>query len=238
MYPALRALDVCVSRKISCSRLKAGDIVVYNSGGVLAVHRVLSVDKDRTCALVKGDNIPYRFCEKVLFSDIKDKVVSVKRGEKVFDLEGFPRRHTGRFLAFLFRHDLTPRLLKTRLVDPFLPALSGNPFYVFFRKLSYKDIFFMRRKDKAKCHVHAFVRGTESARAVLELTEGRGISVRSYIRFRDRNPLFADKFIHKVIEVADKEYGPQHDIYVTDQGLEKLLRSKDGESFPGRIRFT
>jgi len=239
MYPFLKPLDVCISREMPSFGIRSGDLVVYKNTNTndLAVHRVLSVDRERNYALVKGDNLPYELSEKVSISDIKEKVISVRKGKKVFDLEKLPCRWANRLIAVLSRHDLTPQLFNRRFIDPVLLGISGNPLYVFLRKLSYKDISFTSARDKTRCNIHAFVGRVESAEAVLEFKEDKVMLMNSYIRHRDRNSLFGSRFMQKVIEIADKEYGSQYDIYVTDQELKKLVTSKSSPVLPNRIRF-
>jgi len=239
MSPFIKALDVCISPGTPPSRIKAGDIVVHEntSDGKLAVRRVLRVDKNKKYVLLKGDNMPYEFSVKVRVPEIKDKVVSIKRGEKIFDLEKFPHAHVGKILALLSRYDLTPLLFKKRFIDPFLLGISRNPLYVFFRKPFYKDISFMNTRDKTRCYIYAFVRKGQSAKAVLELKENKGIFMSCYIRHRDRNPLFVNRFIRKVIEIVDKEYGPQYKLYIIDQKLKKFISPTGSSFYSDRIRF-
>jgi hypothetical protein len=208
MRPFLEAMDVCITEKIPSSRLRSGDIIVYeNAGDAPVVHRILSIDKASEYALVKGDNIPYSFRERVPFADIKGKVVAVERGNRVFNLERFPLKIAGRCLAFLSVRDLTPLLFRKRFIDPILLGISRNPFYVFLRTSSYRDISFMCTKDGARRHVYAFVHKVKSADALLELKEDGRLSVSSYIRYRDRNPVFEEKFNQKIREVAKEEFG-------------------------------
>ncbi|MGB2662325.1 MAG: S26 family signal peptidase [Candidatus Omnitrophota bacterium] len=208
MRPFLKAMDACITKKIPPSRLRSGDIIVYeNAGDAFVAHRILNIDKDSEYVLVKGDNIPYSFRERVPFADIKGKVVAVERGNKVFNLERFPLKIAGKCLAFLSARDLTPLLFRKRFIDPILLGISRSPFYVFLRTSSYGDISFMCTKEGTRCHVYAFVHKVKSADALLELKEDGRVSVSSYIRYRDRNPVFEEKFNQKIQEVADKEFG-------------------------------
>ncbi|MFQ5952126.1 MAG: nucleotidyltransferase family protein [Candidatus Omnitrophota bacterium] len=202
MRSFLKDLDVCTTKKISSSQLNFGDIVVYKSasGENLAVHRVLSVNRKKACALIKGDNIPSKFGEEIPFSDIKEKVIEVKKEGKVFNLESLPLRFAGKIIAFLSKCDLTPLLFKRRFVDPLLLGIARNPLYVFFRKLFYKDISFMCTKKDDRCEVYAFVGKTKSAKATLELRKDGYVLSDSYIRYRDRNPVFEKKFTQKLQE--------------------------------------
>jgi hypothetical protein len=225
MHPFLKALDVCISREVEPSRIKAGDIVIYKSAGTgdLAIHRVLNVERDGNYALIKGDNVPYKFCEKVPVSAIEEKAVAVERGKKVLNLESFLNRHAGRLLALMSRRDLTPSLFKRRFIDPFLLAISRNSLFIFFRKLSYKNISFMSSGAGKKCRLYMFVGKRKGAEAVLEYEQNKGIIVNSYIRHRNRNSFFARKFAQKVKEIATERFGCGHTIFATDQTLNKLI---------------
>jgi len=95
----------------------------------------------------------------------------------------------------------------------------------------------MAQKNENSCSVYAFVGKTESAKAELAFYEGRGILVSSYIRYRDRNTAFAEKFIHKLIEISDKEFGPELDIQFDDKQLKELISHNDHFFFNKRISF-
>ena len=240
MYPFLKALDVCICQEAESKHIKPGDIVVYKSSeaGSLNVHRVLSIQKEESFFLVKGDNIPSSLLEKVPFSDIKEKVHTVKRGKKVFSLNKFPRKYISRLLASLSRHDLTPLLFKKRFIDPVLLFITANSFFAYIRKKFYGDISFIKKREGEKCHIYAFVRKTRSAEAILDIKGPKGVFISSYIRYRDRNPFFAEKFIKKIIGISNSEYGSHNDIYITDIVLSKLVQGKKGSSSRGKVKFS
>ena len=138
-------------------------------------------------------------------------------------LERPASRIKARILAHLSRYDLTPLLFKKRFFDPVLLGITRNSLYVFLRKLFYKNVSFSSSKKGACCSLYAFVGGKHSAKAVLHFREGQGVVVSSYVRHRDRNPMFAKKFMKRIIEVAAKEYGAQYKVHVTDPVLESLI---------------
>jgi|GEM_PF-2632104 len=239
MFPFLKPLDICTSKEIVSSRVRTGDIVIYRNtaNGVLNVHRVLSVNGKKNYALLKGDNSPYGSSEKVPFSDLKGKVVSVRKGKQVYDLGVFHRRLFGRIIAFLSRYDLTPLLFKRRFIDPAALRISRNSLYVFLRSPLYGDIKVKSERNGTQCSIHVFVGRGESAEAIMDINENRLTLTSCYIRRRDRNRLFIDRFMQKAVETADKEYGPQYDIYVDKSEIKKLLHPTDRSVLPGRIRF-
>jgi hypothetical protein len=224
MQPCLKALDVCISREIDPFQIKTGDMVIYEAaeGEDDIVHRVLSVNKDEKYALIKGDNIPLRYAEKVPFTSIRKKVVSIKRKSKVIDLERPVHVFFSRATAFLSRYDLTPNLFRKKFVDPFLLASVRSPVYIFFRKRFYGNTSFMRRYEGCNCRIYAFVGKTKSSEAFVKPEREKRVLVSSHIRYRDRNPFFAGIFLSKLVEIIQKEYGPSN-IYLTDPVFWELI---------------
>lgn len=95
----------------------------------------------------------------------------------------------------------------------------------------------MSTRDKTRCNVYAFVSGRKSANAVLDLNGDRKILISSYIKYRDRNPVFAEKFFKKIVEVADTEYGSERDMYVKDPELKRLISNSEVFFLSNRIFF-
>jgi len=239
MHPFLKMMDVCITREITPPQINPGDIIVYRSAGsdLLNVHRVLSKNEKEGHFLVKGDNVPYSRHERVTSAGIREKVRLVKRGEKVFNLERFPSKYTAGLLAFLSRRDLMPTLFKRKFIDPILLGVSASPFFASIRKMFYADISFMKKKEGEACRVYAFAGKGRSAEAILHLKESKGVFISSYIRYRDRNPSFAEKFMKKIVDISDSEYGSQHNIYITDNVLSGLIQRGKGLSLGSRIRL-
>ena len=217
MHPCLKALDMCISREVDPFQVRTGDMIIYEDQdeGYDVVHRVLSVNRHEKYALVKGDNIPFRHVEKVPFALIKKKVVSVNRKGKIIDLERPVRVFFSKLTAFLSRYDLTPNLFKKRFIDPFFLAVVRNPVYICLRKLSYGDMSFMCKYEGRNYRICAFTGKKKSSEAFIKPERGDRVLVSSYIRYRDRNPFFADIFLSKLTQVIRKENGPV-DIYITD----------------------
>ncbi len=234
MYPSIRSLDVCISGKIEPHRIRTGDVLTYDKDGIAVVHRALGVDRGKGCVLMKGDNIPFRHAENVPFKAVRGKVCSVKRDSKIIDLERFPRKFTGALLAFLSRHDLTPSLFKSRLIDPLLLSFSGSSVYVSFRKMFYGNISYAHFRMGKCCRLYAIVGNAKTADAFIKPEEGGKVLLSSYIRRRDRNRLFAEKFLRKIMDVADREYPGWNEIHVTDKILKDLVGTAEGFD---RIRF-
>jgi hypothetical protein len=234
MYPSIRSLDECVFREIEPRRIRTGDVLVYDKDGLAVVHRVLSVDRSRGCVTTKGDNVPLGHADKIPFTSVRGKVYSVRRGNKTIDLERTPRRITGVLLAFLSRHDFTPSLFKSRFIDPPLLSFSGNPVYVSFRKIFYKNISYAHFRAGTCCRLYAIVGKAKSADAFMKPEEDGRILLNSYIRRRDRNRVFAERFVRKIMEIADREYVGWNEMHVTDKILKGLVRPSDGFE---RIRF-
>ena len=237
MLPFLETLDECVTEKVENQTLRVGDIVVYEtSDNVSAVHRILNVDNEAAEVLIKGDNIPYRLRETVSFAAIKEKVVEVKRQGKVRNLKGFRAGLSAKITAFLSARDITPNLFKARFIDPILLWTTRLPVFAFARKGLYKDISFMVTRTLRRCSLNAFVKSSRSGNATLDFQKDVGVTAKSYIRYRDRNSVFAKSFLEKIVEVSDKEYGLDQEIYITDPVLSRLI-GQDTASFPTRIHF-
>ncbi|MGB2600818.1 MAG: hypothetical protein WBD12_02235 [Candidatus Omnitrophota bacterium] len=199
-------------------------MVIYEGGDGEndIVHRVLSVNKNEKCALVKGDNIPFKHAEKIPFTSIREKVVSVKRKGKIIDLERAICVFFSRLTAFLSRYDLTPNLFRKKFIDPFFLAAVRNPIYIYFRKRSYANIHFMCKYEGRNCRIYAFVGKTKSSEAFVRSEREKKVLVSSHIRYRDRNPFFAGIFLSKLVEIIQKEYG-SGSIYLTDPVFWKLI---------------
>ena len=241
MRPFLKALDECITKEVSSASVGVGDMVVYvpqkGEGESLIVHRVIGVDKKANSFNVKGDNIPAEFLEKVLFDDVKEKVVAVKKNGKTIDLEKFPSSFTKRIIALLSRYDLTPLRLKARAIDPVLLKIADAPTFRSLRKIFYKDISFSVSKSEEKHDLYAFINGVQSAKATLNFKGHDKVLVTSYIRRRDRNAFFAEKFLKKIIKVTEEEYGDQSTLYITDEELKKLVAFKEKFFFNKRVVF-
>ncbi|MEA3490179.1 MAG: S24/S26 family peptidase [Candidatus Omnitrophota bacterium] len=239
MLPFLRPLDECVCERIEPSQITSGDIVTFKipQSDELGVHRVLSVDRKERHITVKGDNLPYSSRDIVSFSDVNEKVAAVRRDGVIIDLREFPRRYSASLIAFFSRADLTPLLFKRRFIDPFLLAASKSSLFKSFRKLSYDKLVFSAIVEERRLRLYAFVRRTLSARAIIEEKGPEIIKVTTYIRYRDRNPYFAERFLSKVVEIVDKEYGPGKKIVFDDPELKLLLRQKAYSLYPEKVFF-
>jgi hypothetical protein len=238
MRPFLRALDICGTIEASPEGFDIGDIVVYKRGERSRdiIHRIVEIDTKAGYALIKGDNSGRGSCDKVFLADISEKVVKIKKQGREVDLGAFPHKQIGKILASLSRMDLTPSLIKARFVDPVLLSLASFPLYKKFRKFSYKNISFSSAKKEEECLVFAFVGGGKSADAVIK-KDGKDVFVSSYIRYRDRNAVFAEKFMRKIIEVSDSEYGSDVRIRLNDKVMKLLVGSTDEFFFSDRISF-
>ena len=80
MLPFLKTLDECGSVPVNPCELESGDVVVYESGdGKLFVHRVLSVDKDKKLAVIKGDNVPFEILKEMVEMEDDETVDNAER---------------------------------------------------------------------------------------------------------------------------------------------------------------
>ena len=217
MYPFLRALDECICQEFDPCRVRSGDIVIYSipGNGTTAIHRVLSVNRKKEYLTAKGDNTLAGTGEMIPFSRVRGKVVVVERGDRVFDLDSFFRRRAGSVIAVLSRYNLTPLLIKRRFLDPVLLGVSGSALYKSIRKVFYGSMFFTVHKSRDGFKVYVFVGGARSAGAVIRTEKEHGVIVDVHIRHRDRNAEFAGRFLDKIIETVDRQYGPRSDIHVT-----------------------
>jgi hypothetical protein len=231
MHPCLKALDMCISREVDPFEIRIGDMIIYKDQdeGYDVVHRVLGMNRREEYALVKGDNVPFRYAEKIPFTSIGRKVVAVKKKEKVIELERPTRVLFSRLTAFLSRYDLTPNLFKKRFIDPFLLVAVRNPVYVSLRKCSYGNMSFMCKYEGRNCRIYAFTKKTKSSEAFIKPEKKERVLVSSYIRYRDRNPFFADIFLSKLTQVIRKEHGPV-DIYLTDPVFWELIDPNKSDS--------
>lgn len=229
MLPYIRTLDKCITQDINFEEIRRGDIVVYHfrKSDILAVHRVLKVNSLERTVLVKGDNIPLRLAENIPFKDIIEKVIAIENNRGIVELDNIASKINSRRIAFLSRYDLTPYLIKKRFLDPILLSLTRNHLFVSVRKNLYRDISYVLTREKSKCKILASVNKDISARGELSPAADNALSLRAYIRYRDRNEYFALKFIEKVISIAEIEYGPGYNIYINDPILKELVKKTD-----------
>jgi len=239
MHPALRMLDVCETTQATPENLEVGDIVIYRRGGENTdiVHRIVSIDLENKCALIKGDNVGGGVQDKVPLSDITEKVTRIKKEGKVVNLQDFFHKASQGCIAFLSRRNVTPSLIRHRFIDPVLLRLAKTHLYIFFRKMFYKDISYSKSKDGDICRVYAFVNGAESAKAVMGMDKKKGVLIDSYIRYRDRNHFFAEQFMHKILEESDKEFGADKSVYIRDKSVKDLISAKDAFFFNDKVFF-
>lgn len=240
MLPFLRTLDVCFSEKSQPYVIRPGDIVVYldENNSTRTVHRVIRVDEVGRYAIVKGDNIPRAFSEKVSFDRIIGRVLKVDRGGRTYDLTSSRAVILAVCVAALSRYDLTPGLFKQRFIEPLILLAVRTRFFVKLRRLFYGKISFSVYRKKEKCSLYAFVGGSKSAHAFISPGDSSYVLIDTYIRHRERNPVFAEKFMMKLVEVADSEYGPDVDLRVDDKVLKELVASSDVFFFNERIIFS
>jgi signal peptidase len=74
MEPSVRPGDVCVYRR--CSNAARGDVVVFEDGGTLVVHRVVLVDR-RGTFVTKGDANPTPDASALAPGTLRGRVVAV-----------------------------------------------------------------------------------------------------------------------------------------------------------------
>lgn len=225
MYPFIKALDECICQEFDPCRIRSGDIITYGifGDGTTAIHRVLSVNRKKEYLITKGDNTLAGSGEMIPFSGVRGKVVTVKRGDRVFAMDSFLRRRAGGVIAALSRHNLTPLLIKRRSLDPVLLLFSGSALYKNLRRVFYRGMFFTVHKSRSGFKVYAFVGGTGSANAAVRMEKGHGIIADIHIRHRDRNAEFAGRFLDRIIETAESRYGPRSDIHVTGSSFIDLF---------------
>ncbi len=225
MYPFIKTLDECICQEFDPCLIGSGDIITYSisGNGTTAIHRVLSVNKKEEYLVTKGDNTLAGSGEMVPFSGVRGKVVTVKRGDRVFALDSFLRRRAGRVIAVLSRHNLTPLLIKRRFLDPVLLVFSKGALYRNTRKLFYRGMFFTVHKSRGGFKVYAFVGGSRSANAAVRMEKEHGVIVDIHVRHRDRNAEFAGRFLERIIETAERRYGPGSDIHVTGSSFIDLF---------------
>jgi hypothetical protein len=110
MYPGLRPRDIIVTKEKSLSDIAPGCILCMTDRDRAVVHRVLSVERTVSCALIvcKGDNLPAPD-EPQLFSGNSCRCVSmvIRNGR-------FKRPRQGRFSSFLCARNLTAGMIMGR----------------------------------------------------------------------------------------------------------------------------
>ncbi|MDP8299232.1 MAG: S26 family signal peptidase [Candidatus Tantalella remota] len=228
MLPLLGDLDECISEKVSPENIFPGDLVIYDDKELkeLVAHRVISIPKDEPFMFLKGDNESKIFTEKVPNDDILGKVISVKRTNgKNYDMKGFPWSNLNRLLGFLSRYDITPFLFRRRFLDPIILSVSRNPLYITLRKRSYSHLMFVNVHGEGQNKIFALVNGTRCAEALLDHQDKGNVLVNFFVRHRDRNTVFAERFLKETVKVVDDKYGRDRHIFIIGEIFCDLLRS-------------
>lgn len=100
MAPLVRAGDRLRLAAVDRAHVRPGDVVAYQRGACLVVHRVLACDERGV--VTKGDALPERD-EPVDWETVVGRVVTVAAGGKLREVTGFPWPLVGWLLAILSR---------------------------------------------------------------------------------------------------------------------------------------
>jgi len=79
MYPLLREGDIVFAYKAPPDKIGRGDIIIYDRGGVLVIHRVIDIYKcgEEYCYMTKGDNNRFPDPGLIPYSRVKGVVISI-----------------------------------------------------------------------------------------------------------------------------------------------------------------
>ena len=102
MFPSVRSRQVVKVIPADPRNLFAGDIVVFERGGQLIAHRLISLNKMQHTFITKGDFTIRRdpvLCEE----DILGKIDAIYRGNKLISLDRPIHKIKGRLMARITR---------------------------------------------------------------------------------------------------------------------------------------
>jgi hypothetical protein len=246
MLPFLADLDICVSRPVHDEEaLSPGDIVVYRGReeGDLLVHRVVSVlgSGDGTQYHVKGDNSPLTGSEELLPADIIEKVVSVDRSGFRTDLTSPKERLKARIMAFLSRRDLMPLRCRKRFIEPVMLWWVSNRAFRAVRICTsgyYSRLHFSlhRTAREDTLRVYACLGKKDIARIDLRRVSP-GVLAYIYVRYRDRNHVFARILLGGLRSIIDREFGTELEVFLDREDLAFALPGLSAASVPRHFRF-
>lgn len=232
MYPFLKPMDVCV---MAPGDIQLGDIVQYSYSDTEQdiVHRVIGIDPSKKTALIKGDNLPREYTEYINFSDIKAKVVRVERAGRARKLS----RTGSIFIALLSKRDLTPHLIRKRLLGPIISKIIKTSGYLKLRKKMYENLMFMEKGDSCATDIYAILNDKKCARVSVEYIKGKGAFITADIHYKDRNSSLVSRIMQKAIDIVRERYGNDCNIYIADPLLEDLIRDEKAQSVRREVIF-
>lgn len=86
MFPFLKPGDMASVKRAKLQDLKKGDIIIYKRDDYLCVHRYIHPVRD-FLFIAKGDNLPYFDQLPISAEQLVGKVIAVRKGKKVINLE-------------------------------------------------------------------------------------------------------------------------------------------------------
>lgn len=246
MLPFLADLDICDSRPVrEDETLSPGDIVVYRGReeGDLLVHRVVSVlgSGGGTQYRVKGDNSPLTGSEELLPADIIEKVMSVDRSGFRTELTSRKERVKARIMAFLSGRDLMPLRCRKRFIEPvMLWSVSNRAFRAvrIFASRHYSRLRFSvhRTAGKDTLRVYAYLGEKDVARMDMRRVSP-GVLAHIYVRYRDRNHVFARRLLGGLRSIIDREFGTDLEVFLDREDLAFALPGLSAAGVPRHFRF-
>jgi len=104
MFPWIRSGDLVFVRSFSYEQASRGDVVLFERGGRLFVHRVIraavaqAAARQQSALITKGDALD-RADEPVTRAEFLGRVIRVHRGNRHIDMESMGRVMVGRLIA-------------------------------------------------------------------------------------------------------------------------------------------
>ena len=104
MFPWIRSGDLVFVRSFSYEQASRGDVILYERGGRLFVHRVIkgavagTGTKRPTALITKGDALDGED-EPVMRAEFLGRVIRLHRGDRHIDMESMGRVMVGRLIA-------------------------------------------------------------------------------------------------------------------------------------------
>jgi hypothetical protein len=112
MFPWIRSGDLVFVRSFAYEQAARGDVVLFERGGRLFVHRVIQAAvagagaRQRAALITKGDALDSAD-EPVTRAEFLGRVIRVHRGKRHIDMESMGRLMIGRLIARFSRASFT-----------------------------------------------------------------------------------------------------------------------------------
>ncbi|MBI4708050.1 MAG: S24/S26 family peptidase [Candidatus Omnitrophica bacterium] len=235
MLPFVKPADLAGIQPAEIKEIKKGDLIIFLAdefNGGLLLHRVVFKERNSSFVMAKGDNAIAK-PQRVHPAFLKGKVVSLKRGPKVYNLQSARTKCLYFIIASLSSFNLLPNQVKKIFFDPFLRYLAKKSGFIFsIRAALYSKIsFFVFRLDsfgpfQNAWRIQALLKGVSCGYADIFFGcldgEKSGLIMNFYIRRLDRNNFLAQKLLLRSYEML-LQNGPCNVYAAIDQEYVRVL---------------